>query len=124
MNERIKKIRADAQLSMRAFAERIGVTGGAVAHMESGKTQVLAERTIRAICQEFNVSRMWLETGEGNPYVPAEPRDELAEEVAELMKGESAMAQAIVVSMLRMPREWWDAWSVELHKVIDAKKNR
>lgn len=124
MNERIKKIRADAQLSMRAFAERIGVTGGAVAHMESGKTQVLAERTIRAICQEFNVSRMWLETGEGNPYVPAEPRDELAEEVAELMKGESPMAQAIVVSMLRMPREWWDAWSAELHKVIDAKKNR
>lgn len=124
MNERIKKIRADAQLSMRAFAERIGVTGGAVAHMESGKTQVLAERTIRAICQEFNVNRRWLETGEGDPYVPAEQRDALAEEVAELMKGESPMAQAIVVSMLRMPNEWWDAWAAEIQKVVDAKKNR
>lgn len=124
MKDRIKMIREDSQLSMRAFAEKIGVTGGAVAHMESGKTQVLAERTIRAICQEFNVNRRWLETGEDEPYVIAKPRDALAEQVAEIMKGESPMAQAIVVSMLRMPREWWDAWAAEIQKVADAKKGR
>lgn len=123
INERIALVRKESKESQRSFGARIGISGPSVAHLESGINNP-SEQTIRAICQEFNVSRMWLETGEGNPYVPAEPRDELAEEVAELMKGESAMAQAIVVSMLRMPREWWDAWSVELHKVIDAKKNR
>lgn len=123
MNERMKKIRADARLSMRAFAERIGVTSSSVAKLESGENNP-SEQTIRAICQEFNVSRMWLETGEGNPYVPANAKDTLAEEVAELMKGAHPMAQAVMTSLASMPDEWWDAWSVELHKVIDAKKNR
>lgn len=123
IGERIKEVRKAASMNQADFGKAIGVGLSAVSAIEIGKNNP-SEQTIRAICQEFNVSRMWLETGEGNPYVPAEPRDELAEEVAELMKGESAMAQAIVVSMLRMPREWWDAWSVELHKVIDAKKNR
>lgn len=123
MNERMKKIRADARLSMRAFAERIGVTSSSVAKLESGENNP-SEQTIRAICQEFNVSRMWLETGEGNPYVPANAKDTLAEEVAELMKGAHPMAQAVMTSLASMPDEWWDAWSAELHKVIDAKKNR
>lgn len=123
INERIALVRKESKESQRSFGARIGISGPSVARLETGENNP-SEQTIRAICQEFNVSRMWLETGEGPPYVPAEPRDELAEEVAELMKGESPMAQAIVVSMLRMPREWWDAWSAELHKVIDAKKNR
>ena len=123
MNERMKKIRADARLSMRAFAERIGVTSISVAKLESGENNP-SEHTIRAICQEFNVSRMWLETGEGNPYVPANAKDTLAEEVAELMKGAHPMAQAVMTSLASMPDEWWDAWSAELHKFIEAKKNR
>lgn len=123
MNERMKKTRADAKLSMRAFAERIGVTSSSVAKLESGENNP-SEQTIRAICKEFNVNRRWLETGEGDPYVPAEPSDALAEEIAEIMKGESPMAQAIMTSLAAMPREWWDAWAVELHKRIDAKKDR
>ena len=123
MNQRIRIIREDAGLSMSKFGSQIGVSSAAVSHLETGKNKA-SEQTIRAICQEFNVNRRWLETGEGTPYVPAEPRDALAEEVAELMKGESPMAQSIIVSLLRMPREWWDAWAEELHKVIDAKKNR
>ena len=123
MNQRIKDIRTDQGLSMQKFGDKIGISPSGVAALESGRNNP-SEQTIRAICQEFNVNRRWLETGEGNPYVPAEPRDALAEEVAELMKGESPMAQSIIVSLLRMPREWWDAWAEELHKRIDAKKNR
>lgn len=123
MNERMKQIRKNAGLSMRAYAECIGVTASSVAKLETGENNP-SEQTIRAICQEFNVNRRWLETGEGDPYVPAQPSDALAEQVAEIMKGESPMAQAIVVSMLRMPREWWDAWAAEIQKVADAKKGR
>ena len=108
---------------MRAFAERIGVTSSSVAKLESGENNP-SEQTIRAICKEFNVNRRWLETGEGDPYVPAMPEDALAEEIAELMQGESPMAQAIMTSLASMPREWWDAWAVELHKRINAKKDR
>lgn len=123
INERIALVRKDSKESQRSFGARIGISGPSVAHLESGINNP-SEQTIRAICNEFNVRRMWLETGEGAPYVPPEPSDELAEEVAELMKGAHPMAQAIMTSLASMPGEFWDAWSAELHKVIDAKKNR
>lgn len=123
MNQRIKDIRTDQGLSMQKFGDKIGISPSGVAALESGRNNP-SEQTIRAICQEFNVSRMWLETGEGNPYVPANAKDTLAEEVAELMKGAHPMAQAVMTSLASMPDEWWDAWSAELHKVIDAKKTR
>jgi transcriptional regulator with XRE-family HTH domain len=123
INERILAVRKEAKESQRSFGAKIGISGPSVAQIESGKNNP-SEQTIRAICKEFNVNRRWLETGEGDPYVPAEPSDALAEEIAEIMKGESPMAQAIMTSLAAMPREWWDAWAVELHKRINAKKDR
>lgn len=123
IGDRIKEVRKAASMNQADFGKAIGVGLSAVSAIEIGKNNP-SEQTIRAIVQEFNVSRMWLETGEGNPYVPASAKDTLAEEVAELMKGAHPMAQAVMTSLASMPDEWWDAWSAELHKVIDAKKNR
>lgn len=67
MNERLKQIRAEAGLSMREFAERIGISDSTVSLMESG-TRNVTERTIRSICAEFGVRREWLETGKGDMY--------------------------------------------------------
>ena len=123
MNQRIQEIRKSEGMSMQKFGSIIGISPSGVAALESGRNNP-SEQTIRAICQEFGVNRRWLETGEGDAYVPGLPEDALAEEVAEIMKGESPMAQAIMTSLASMPREWWDAWAVELHKRIDAKKDR
>lgn len=123
IGERIKDIRKSANMNQADFGKIVGITLSAISAIEIGKNNP-SEQTIRAICLEFNVNRRWLETGEGDPYVLEDRRDTLADEVAEIMKGESPMAQAIVVSMLRMPREWWDAWAAEIQKVIDAKKSR
>lgn len=67
MNERIKAIRVNGGLSMRAFAAKLGISSAAVSHLETG-INTPSEQTIRAICSEFNVNRTWLETGEGPPY--------------------------------------------------------
>ena len=123
IGERIKEIRRDQKMNQAEFGLAVGIGLSAVSAIEIGKNNP-SEQTIRAICQEFGVNRRWLETGEGDAYVPGLPEDALAEEVAEIMKGESPMAQAIMTSLASMPREWWDAWAVELHKRIDAKKDR
>lgn len=57
-------VRKAAGLSMRAFADRIGIKSSSVSLLETGKNNP-SERTIRAICSEFHVSRVWLETGIG-----------------------------------------------------------
>lgn len=66
MNTRIKAIRKDYGFSLRAFGDRIGISGQSVLRLESGENHP-SEQTLRAICSEFNVNRTWLETGEGEP---------------------------------------------------------
>ena len=66
MKDRIKKIRTDAGLTQEEFGREIGATRGMVTTYEKGTSPTLATRML--ICQKFNVSETWLETGEGNPY--------------------------------------------------------
>ena len=67
MNERIRLIRKDLRLTQTEFGQQIGCSQTAVAKYESGL--VVPDKSIRLlICQRFNVSESWLETGEGKPY--------------------------------------------------------
>lgn len=102
MNERMKKIRADARLSMRAFAERIGVTSSSVAKLESGENNP-SEQTIRAICQEFGIRRGWLEHGEGPMKREPADDDELIDEV---LAGEDEFIKAVIRGIARTPGGW------------------
>ncbi len=63
MKNRIRKIRKDNELTMKQFGDRIGITRSSVSLLESGKNNP-SEQTIRLICQEFNVRKEWLRTGE------------------------------------------------------------
>ena len=65
MNDRIREVRKDAGLSMRAFGDRLGISSAAVSKIETG-INTPSEQTIRAICSEFHVNRAWLEDGVGN----------------------------------------------------------
>ncbi len=67
MKDRIRQIRKDMNMNQTEFGNEIGVTFAALSKYESGK--VVPDKSIRLlICQKFNVSESWLETGEGVPY--------------------------------------------------------
>lgn len=68
MNTRICEVRKSVSLSMRAFGEKIGISGQSVARLESGENNP-SEQTIRAICSEFNINRDWLVDGIGEMSV-------------------------------------------------------
>lgn len=67
MNERIKELRKTLNLSQEAFAERIGLKGSAVSHLES-KRRNITNQNINAICREFGVNENWLRYGKGEMY--------------------------------------------------------
>lgn len=75
---------------MKAFGDRIGLVASSVQRMESG-IYTPSEQTIRAVCQQFNVNRHWLETGEGEMYEPA-PVDLIAQLAAEHSLGPGGQA--------------------------------
>lgn len=121
INSRIRFVRNDKGLSQRSFAAAIGVTGSSVALLESGRNNP-SEQTIRAICSEFNVSRYWLETGEGEPYIRKETKQDLVDQIRIVMKGESDVAVAIVCAVASMPTEYLEVFYEKLREQLNKKE--
>lgn len=76
---RIKQIREVLGLSGPAFAEKIGISRGALSNIERNVNGV-SDRTIRLICSTFKVDYFWLTEGSGKMFV--DDTDSLLEELA------------------------------------------
>ena len=72
MNERIKQLRKDLNLTQEAFASKIGIGKSALSRIESGFNNP-SDQTVMLICQTFGVRREWLEHGDGPMYQDADP---------------------------------------------------
>lgn len=80
MNERIKALREKLELSQDALGKALGIGRSAISRIESG-TNALTEANIRLLCQQYNVNRKWLESGEGEMFLQGD--DALVAKVAE-----------------------------------------
>ena len=81
MNERLKELRTELNLSMEKFASKIGVTRSAISRLESGNIN-FTEQMLLSICREFRVNYFWLTEGKGEMFVgtPQTAVEEIAEE--------------------------------------------
>lgn len=83
MKNRFKELRKELRLTQEEFASKIELSRSYVNLIEMGK-KVPADRTIKDICRIFNVNHKWMETGEGNMFLPA--INEEADYVSELLE--------------------------------------
>lgn len=81
MNERLKKIRKNLDLTQQNFAERLGVKRNTVAQWELGINS-LTDQVVTSICREFDVNEEWLRNGTGEMFKasPTDVLDALAKE--------------------------------------------
>lgn len=68
INERIKLVRKDNNLTQKQFADRILVTQSYLSRLESGK-EMPNDKLIKLIALEFDVPTGWLETGIGSQSI-------------------------------------------------------
>ncbi|MBQ1572134.1 MAG: helix-turn-helix domain-containing protein [Clostridiales bacterium] len=68
INERIKALRKELKMTQLEFAAKLFMTNDAISNIERGLNPP-AGRTIDQICKTFNVSKEWLETGEGDTFL-------------------------------------------------------
>ena len=108
MKERIKIIRKNAGLTQDEFGKRIGLTRRGTQALESGDSGV-SEGTRKLICSEFNVNRLWLETGEGDMHPPVD-------EFETLIRQAYPNASDRVINFLRRVNEVPDG----MEKLLDA----
>lgn len=83
MNNRLKELRRKEHLSQKEFGERVFLSQDQISLLELGKRKI-TERTINDICREFNVNRVWLETGKGDMYIDCLKDLAVEEEVKEI----------------------------------------
>ena len=119
MKDRIRDIRHNADLSMRAFGERIGISSAAVAKIETG-VNAPSEQTIRAICSEFSINREWLVDGVGErdapkPFVPTLMR------ILNTHPALKAMLETVVDDM---DSDDWAMLNELLRKAIERKNKK
>lgn len=67
VNQRIRKVREELNLSQAAFGKMINISQSQIASYETGYRKI-TDRTIKDICREFNVNEDWLISGNGDMF--------------------------------------------------------
>jgi len=65
---RIKWLREDQKLSLRAFADTLGVSKSITDNLVYQRVEKVNDLYINLICDKLNINRMWLLFGKGEPY--------------------------------------------------------
>ena len=106
VNERIKKLRKSLGLTQQEFSDRIKVKRNTVATYEMGRSMP-SDAAISLICREFNVNETWLRTGEGDMFKPVNRDQEIADFMADVLKGEPDFRTKLISVMARLSADEW-----------------
>lgn len=99
MNERLKKLRKELDMTQQEFAEGIGIKRNTMATYESGRNEPI-DAVISLICTKYNVNENWLRTGEGGMFVEMSYDDEIAQFVGQVMGEEDDSFKKRLISGL------------------------
>lgn len=110
---RIKQLRKALGLNQQEFAERIGLNNTSISLFENG-TREISKRTRLAIIRAFHVNPVWLDTGEGDMFLPFSESDEIIRFARDVTKAEDGDIRLEIMKMLaRMsPAQWQEAWEL------------
>lgn len=99
MNERLKKLRKELDMTQQEFAEGIGIKRNTMATYESGRNEPI-DAVISLICTKYNVNENWLRTGEGEMFIEMSYDDEIAQFVGQVMGEEDDSFKKRLISGL------------------------
>lgn len=124
---KIKEIRKALGLSQPEFGELIGIKAPQVSLIESGKHD-LSEKTKLRIIEKYHVNPVWLDTGEGEMFLPFSESDEIIRFARSVTKAEDGDIRLEIMKLLaRMtPEQWeesWNLWCRAKLLINDIKKD-
>lgn len=117
MNERLKQLRKDIlKMTLESFGAKIHLSRQSLSNIENGNRSI-TDRTISDICREFNVSEVWLRTGEGNPFVEVMRAEQIQQMVDDIMREHpEAFRRRFVTALAGLDNHGW----IALEKFIDS----
>lgn len=120
LQDRIKKIRTDQNMSQTDFAKALLVSRSAICKMESGEN-LPSEQTKELMVRAFGVRKAWLEHEEGNPYAPLSRSQVIADFCADLLRDEEESFRRRFIEAISDLSV--DEWKV-LEKISDSMQKK
>ena len=107
MQNRIKALRKELNLTQEKFGERLGMKKNSISQIENG-INALTEQLFVSICREFNVNEEWLRTGEGGMFVTLNRTQQIAQLTADLFKGEKdSFKERLLLALAKLNEDEW-----------------
>ena len=111
MNDRIRELRTKyipqktgEKLTQQEMADSLGLSQNYIWQIEKGD-RTPSSRTIDDICRIYDVSRIWLETGEGDPFLPMNKEETLKAVFSDVRSGRQSEKNAFIAAIAEMPDE-------------------
>jgi transcriptional regulator with XRE-family HTH domain len=119
-SDRIKNVIEESGCNKTRFAERINISPAYLSQLCSG-VRSPSDRTIKDICNEFNISESWLRTGQGDMIIPVSRDDEIKAFLNDLMKAEKPDFRKRMVAVLaRLDVKEWQVLEQIARKMVEA----
>lgn len=121
MNKRIKEIRQYYSLTQEEFGKKIGLKQNSIALAESGKRN-LSKRSIRSLCEEFDVNENWLRTGEGEMKRELSHEEEISNFLKKILViDDDKFQKRLVLYLAQIKDSDWDKLEQVLDMLLDGK---
>lgn len=118
MQDRLKLIRTDKNMSQDEFGKVIGISRSQIGCYEKGIREI-TERSINDICREFNVNKNWLITGDGEMYIISKEDEQLAEALAEISLSGNDKLKELIQKMIKLDDKYIDSILTLIDGVIE-----
>ena len=115
INDRIAWCVKDSKLTKTAFSEKLNVSQAFIYKLCSG-AKMPSDRTIADICREFNISELWLRTGEGEPHIQRDEDEEFLEVMEQIHMSDDELIKRIIKAYWFME----DEEKAAIRKLIDG----
>lgn len=93
-------------MTMQAFGESLGVTYSVISNYELGRVKP-SDLFLRHLCSTHNISRYWLDTGDGSPDPASESMDDVCAQLRVVLSGMDPGKVDAICHLVRMPDSWW-----------------
>jgi transcriptional regulator with XRE-family HTH domain len=124
VNQRIKEVRQNLNLSQREFGERLGVSRGVLNNIESNVVEA-KPLFIQHICTVYGVDPFWLETGEGEMFQKPSEAERFAKLAAKIQSDPNEFKKRVFYALSLMSDEGWaafeQAWNESEKKEKDTE---
>lgn len=121
-SERIKHLRKNIlDKTQEAFALELGLSRANIANIENDRI-ALTDRTLKDICERFNVNKEWILSGEGEIFAPSTKSEEIANFASQIINDENAkFKRRLVLALSQLSDDQWDAIEAVIDKIIEQE---